>query len=109
MIVEGGEYRSVLKESPSTMPDQRTPCPMCGSLVRHIEVRLESTVRVTSDLAVKGRRNGERKPFVEQKVGNDVHRATGTWRNRRMVVDRDNDRYLKVVTDPKTGEEFYGG
>lgn len=76
---------------------------MCGSLTRHIQVHIQDTVLVCSDLAVKARRSGGKKPFLEQKTGDDFHRATGTSRKRNMVIDRENGRYRKIVTDPKTG------
>ena len=106
MTVECGECHRVLEESPSAKTDERRPCPGCGSLARHIQVNIESTVVVRDDLAVKAKR-GPGKPFLEQKIGSDFHRATGTWRHRVMVVDRDRDHYKKVVTDPVTGEELY--
>ena len=107
MTVECGECHRVLKESPSAKAEERRPCPGCGSLTRHIYVNIKDTLVVSDDLAIKAKRVGQRKPFLEQKIGSDLHHATGTRRHRVMVVDRDRDRYKKVVTDPVTGEELY--
>ena len=76
-------------------------------MARHFAITLSATLEVHADLAAKAKRPGQKKPFLEQKSGDDLHRASGTWRKRTMVVDRDNDRYTKVVTDPKTGKELY--
>ena len=89
----------MLEESPSAKAKERRPCPGCGSLTRHIYVNIKDTLVVSDDLAIKAKRVGQRKPFLEQKIGSDLHHATGTRRHRVMVVDRDRDRYKKVVTD----------
>jgi hypothetical protein len=58
---------------------------------------------VHPSLAVKGRRQGERRPFIEQKHGEDLHHDSGEWRQRDMVVDRDNDEYSETIVSPSLG------
>jgi hypothetical protein len=48
---------------------------------------------------VKARRAGVGRPFLEQRVGDDFHRASGTWRRIRRVIDREKNRYVETVTD----------
>ena len=53
---------------------------------------------------MKARHGTKERPFYEAKSGAELHRKSGKWMNREMVVDRETDRYLEVVTDPETGE-----
>jgi hypothetical protein len=57
-----------------------------------------------SQLGIKVKRPTQKKPFIEQKVGDDFHRDTGTWRKRERVIDRDADRYREVITDAEGNE-----
>ena len=104
---ECGQCHTHINESPSISLEQRIPCPQCGSLSRHVKVTLEDSITVHADLGAKARHPGDKKPFLEQKTGDDFHRESGTWRKRTMVVDRENDRYLKIVIDPATNKEVY--
>ena len=52
-----------------------------------------------SQLGVKVKRPNQKKPFVEQRVGADFHRDTGTWRKRERVINRDTDSYREVIID----------
>jgi hypothetical protein len=58
-------------------------------------------------IGMKGRHNGEKKPFIEQLGGADLCRKTGEWMEKSRVIDRDNDKYTEIVKDPKTGEVVY--
>jgi hypothetical protein len=33
------------------------------------------------------------------KTGDDFHKASGTWRKRERLIDRDSDLYQEVITD----------
>jgi len=59
---------------------------------------------VRSKVTAKGRHTGERQPFIEQTVADDLHRKTGRWMKLHRVIDRLNNWYHKRVTDPATGE-----
>jgi hypothetical protein len=52
---------------------------------------------------LKARRRGQGKPFLEQKVGDDLHRKTGTWNRLERVIDREHDRYREHIVDPQSG------
>jgi len=79
--------------------EEREPCPSCGSLARTVGVTLTSTVQIRTLLDMKGRHQGETRPFVESKQGNELFQATGEWRTVRRVVDREHDRYTEHITD----------
>jgi hypothetical protein len=68
------------------------------------KVEIASTVELHSDLSLKARSPGERKPFLEQKTGDSFWRKAGTWMRRNQIIDRRGNRYVKVVKDPRTGE-----
>ena len=52
-----------------------------------------------SQLGIKAMRPGQKKPFVEQKIGADFYRDSGTWRKIERVINRDTDSYREVITD----------
>jgi hypothetical protein len=56
---------------------------------------------------MKARHGTSGRPFHEAKFGADLHRATGRWMERELVIDRENDRYGERVIDPETGEIVY--
>ena len=47
--------------------------------------------------ATRGGATGEHKYFIEEKSGWQLHHDTGEWRHIEQVVDRENDRYRKLV------------
>ena len=93
-----------LQESPSTPPDDRRGCPSCGYMSRHFSVSISETVTVRSMLGLKGRHATGGRPFIEQKVGDDLHRKSGRWMRLERVIDRAKNRYREVVTDRETGK-----
>ncbi len=58
-----------------------------GSLTFHRQLRL------------KLKRPTEKKPYVEQRVGDDLHRASGAWHRQERVINRDTDSYGEVIWD----------
>ena len=95
-------------DEPTDIPvEDREPCPACGSTNRAIKVHAVSTVKVHTSLRTKGRRQGEKRPFQEQVVGDDLHRKSGRWMKLHRIIDRENDRYRETVTDPETGEAVH--
>ena len=55
-------------------------------------------------LGLKHRRPGFKKPIYEEISGDDLHRKTGLWSHLLQVIDRQNNRYRKLVTNAETGE-----
>lgn len=99
-----GDCGEVLQDLPSIDPPALPSCPKCGSIKRTFSIALANTLHVRGMLRLKGRRPGQKKPFIEQKVGDDLHRKTGIWNKLRRVIDRDNDSYSEEIMDPKTGQ-----
>lgn len=47
---------------------------------------------------------GKRKLRLHLKSGKELSFRLGRYVNKERVLDKDNDRYLEIVTDPLTGE-----
>lgn len=102
-----GECRARLDEGPSDPVDSRTPCPHCGALSRQVNTALGGAVAPHSRLSMKGKRAGLKRPFIEQTVGDDLHRASQRWMQLHRVVDRLRNWYSERVTDPESGEVIH--
>ena len=104
--VHCGACGNVLDESPNAPVEKRVPCPGpdCGSLSRHIHVTCSETLSFHSKLNLKARHAGERRPFVEQTVGDDLHRKSGRWMEFYRLIDRAKNWYHERITDPATGK-----
>ena len=103
-VVTCQDCGATLEEAPSTLPENRQPCPSCGSVARHVMVTVHDTVTAHASIALKARSPGEKRPFMEQKQGDSFSLKRGRWMQLLQIVDRRNNRYRKRVTDPETGE-----
>src|SRR5881396_3694238 len=99
-----GNCRAHIDEDPGLPADRRKPCPSCGSLSRHINQAMSDTVTLHSKVNMKGKRPSMKRPFIEQTVGDDLHRKTGQWMKLHRVIDRLRDWYSEKVTEPASGE-----
>ncbi|HUK55579.1 MAG TPA: zinc ribbon domain-containing protein, partial [Nitrospiria bacterium] len=36
--------------------------------------------------------------------GDDLHKKSGKWYKKERIIDKDNDQYKEVISDPETGE-----
>src|SRR5689334_3833167 len=97
----------LLDESPGIKPEQRLPCPTCGSTARLFEGMVSATADVRGALSLKARRGRVSKPFLESKLGSSFFRKTKQWVSRQMRVDRENNKYKELVTNPETGEVIH--
>ena len=102
--VSCGECKVPLEEDPNLPTNERTPCPNCGSVSRLFHVSIHDTVTLKSKLGMKARHAGGGKPFIEQISGDDLQRKTGKWMKISRIIDRENDNYHEVVSNPSTGE-----
>jgi len=93
-----------LEEDPHSPVEQRLPCPHCGSVSRRYDVNISETLTFHSKLTAKGRHSDEKRPFVEQTVGDDLHRKSGRWMKLHRLIDRMNNWYHERVTDAATGK-----
>ena len=99
----GGCQRALI-EAADLPRSQRVPCPECGSTLRRFSVHLQSEGRGHSTLALKAKSPGMRKPFLELKQGDDLHRVTGLWSSLLRVIDRRRNRYQEQIVDIESGE-----
>ena len=85
----------------------RQPCEECGSITRTVKRAASDEAEFKERLGLKVKDpllTGRNKFRVEQVCGDELRRASGTWVKKVRVIDRENDKYLEVVTDPVTGE-----
>jgi len=73
-------------------------------MTRHFEVAVSGEVTLYSKLALKAKRGGKGRPFMEQVVGDDLHRKSGVWMKLTRVIDHVRNWYSEKVVNPKTGE-----
>ena len=48
-------------------------------------------------LDLKLKRPGHKRPLMEQRVGDDLHRESGTWSKIRRIIDREHNRYIERI------------
>jgi hypothetical protein len=48
-------------------------------------------------------KNPEGKTLAEGLSGDDLHRKSGKWMKKERLINRAEDRYKEVITDPETG------
>lgn len=104
ITVHCGECEAELNESHEAPPESRAPCPRCGSLRREVRLYRSDSVRLYSRLDLKAREPGQSRPYMEQRVGDDLHRDSGVWMHLKRVIDRLRNRYIEHIRNPKTGE-----
>ena len=93
----------VLLSEPITLPAaERTPCPECGSLTRHITWIAPVTIGVSAGLKVKARGRGFSRPFLEILAIPSFSRLLGKFVRHERTIDRENNSYREVVTDEAT-------
>lgn len=88
-------------------PEDRKPCPNCGSTVRRFIREVSDSFTLKSQLGFKAKRARAERPFIEGLGGDDQHRNSGKWMRKERVIDREKDKYKEVVTDPETGKVIH--
>jgi hypothetical protein len=89
-----------LVEEPERIED-RQPCPTCGSQARRFGATITDTVGIRDLVGLKGKRPGQKRPFLEAKQGDELYRVTGEWHRLQRVVDRDAGRYFEHIEDER--------
>jgi DNA-directed RNA polymerase subunit RPC12/RpoP len=103
LLVKCGTCGEELKEPTNLTPENRIPCPKCGSLIRIYSAEIKETIRLRDKIGMKAKRGGKGKPFIETVTGDDLHRKTGKWNHIERVIDRETNSYSETITDPDTG------
>src|SRR5579859_4770066 len=102
-VVQCGRCGAFVNEPANLPGDQRKACSSCGSTTRHFSVNVSDTLHFHESLGTK-HKNAAGKTLTESVIGDDLHRKTGKWMHKERVIDRANDRYKEVVTDPESGK-----
>ncbi len=95
---------NAIDEPTNTLPVDRKPCPTCGSLARNLSVSLHETLLIREKWGMKHKRHGHKKPIYESVSGDDLHRDTRQWNKLTREIDRENNRYKEVITNPESGK-----
>lgn len=98
-----GECGKLLVERSDLQPEERPPCPLCGSRARRFEIELCSRLHIRSGLRTRARHETGRW-FVDQFAGSEYSVGRGRWMDKLRRIDREADWYEEVVTDPETGK-----
>jgi hypothetical protein len=104
--VECSVCKTVIDASRDT-PDSRAPCPTCGGLRWSIHVSITETVTARGGIGVKAKRQGQSRPYIEDRGIPSYSASRGKTVLREQVIDRDNDRYFERVIDYDTGEVIH--
>ncbi len=103
-IIECGECGEILDEPTDQTETDRMPCPNCGSLRRHVRLSFSETLTLHEKRKLKAKGPEGGKPRYESVQGDDLHQKSGRWMKLKRIIDRVNDWYQEIITDPKTGE-----
>ena len=88
---------------PTALPP--APCALCGSWDRRIDVEAQGTTTARELVTLKQWRGQKRgSPHLEMKTGDSLHHDTDEWHRLFQVIDRENNRYRKLVVNPTTNE-----
>jgi phage FluMu protein Com len=87
-------------------------CPKCGSINKLIGLSITESVDFDLHENVKGKLkdrnfNSKKNPRYEFFEGDDLRKNDGKWMKKSRVIDKDNDKYKEVVTDPNSGEVIH--
>lgn len=105
--VNCGDCGKELAEDPHAPVETRKPCADCGSTSRHFQKSLSVTGTARTKLSMKARHATGGRPFLEQTVGDELHRKSGKWMKLERLIDRARNWYREVVTDPETGQTMH--
>ena len=82
-----------------------TPCPGCGSTLRHTEMTLQETVEIHESTRLL-QRDSKGKKLIQHEQGDSLTRSTGRFALLSRTIDWVRRRYREKITDPQTGKVF---
>ena len=97
-----GNCGDPIDEPTNLAPQDRKPCPSCGSTTRAISVSASDTVTTHASVRLK-HEDATGETLGESTSGDDLHRKTGKWMQKSRTIDHKNDQYKEVIIDPVTG------
>ncbi len=106
-----GFIRQTLSGAMGTTADWEVPadatCPGDGCESNRVDVCMILTAETANqkhEMTVVGRGANSRRPVYMLRLGDNFHAAEGKWNNVMQIVNRREDRYVKVILDGGTGE-----
>lgn len=72
ILVRCGECEAEVDERSDLEVVERTPCRSCGSVSRAFDIERTATISPRATFALKARSAGDRRPFLEQRVGDEL-------------------------------------
>jgi hypothetical protein len=106
-LVSCGNCKLVLNEISDIPFDKRIPCPCCGSTSRAYEMEITDTIKLNSNIGLKGKHPNQKDPFFEQNSGSDFWKKGNKFMDKVRIIDREKDYYEETIKDPKTGDIVY--
>ena len=88
------------------MGTEHKPCPLCGSLSRQFNIRIEDNISICDDLSLMGsttKDTGGKKIIYKGKFGTEVHKETKTLQNRERFFDFVKGTYYERIKNKFTG------
>jgi hypothetical protein len=95
---------NTLHEGDEGVPSNLPRCTRCGSPLQEVSVGFEDEAHAYELWKLKAKETGFKKPTLERVAGDELFRKTNTWHRIARLVDRKNDQYYELVTNPATGE-----
>jgi len=97
---------AVIDEPANTKPENRKPCPTCGSTARDSHSSASDKFTPHDSLKFK-QKSTTGKTTVEGFSGDDLHKKSGKWMKKERLIDHEKDQYKEIVTDAETGNEVH--
>jgi hypothetical protein len=94
--VECGNCRIPFEEASSLSPADRQPCPVCGSVARHVAVTLHDTLGLSAAINAKVRRFGRGTIARVRSEDSFTHDLQARARVERLI-DREHDLYVETI------------
>lgn len=90
-----------------TQSAQRQPCPQCGSTDRNVYVKVADNIKAYDSLRAKQKdpsKKSKDKVRVDTYAGYEHSYKLNKIVEKKRTIDKNNDRYTELVTDPDTKE-----
>lgn len=95
--VRCGGCKRELEEPMDLRPEQRQPCPTCGSVLRDKSVSISETIASHDSLEAEVTPGGKGRWMVKVRSGDDYTRDLAAWGKLGRTIDRASDTYHEVI------------
>lgn len=88
---------------------ESVPCPNCRSVRKTISLCFVDDAQLDLKDSLRGKIKDSTKPSKKKLrqdffVGDDMHQKSGKWYKKERYLNKDENTYKEVVTDPETGK-----